>query len=148
MNFIKNNNFNNNAYRNNYGDNNYKLYPPNNGNGYANSYGRMPSEERLLVVERATKNFMQIQYEQNKVFTKTMEEQSSMLRNISYQMEKLNREILGLQGKFSNAETNISSMSEAQSSLINRMAAKPENIDENPFATANPSKFELMKILG
>ena len=42
---------------------------------------------------------MQTQYEQNKVFTRTMEEQSIMLRNISHQMENLNRQISGLQGK-------------------------------------------------
>jgi hypothetical protein len=37
-------------------------YPSNSDNGY---YGRsrMPSEERILEVERATKNFMQMQYE-------------------------------------------------------------------------------------
>ena len=56
MNFIKNNNFNNNAYRNNFGSNNYMPYPSNSGNGY---YGRsMPSEEKILEVEKATKNFM------------------------------------------------------------------------------------------
>ena len=73
----------------------------------------MPSEERILEVERATKNIMQMQYEQNKLFTKTMEEQSAMLKNISYQMESLNREISGLQVKISNAKISISSMSEA-----------------------------------
>ena len=56
VNFIKNNNFYNNAYRNNFGNNNYKPYPFNSGDGYANSYGRsgMPSEERMLEVEKAT----------------------------------------------------------------------------------------------
>ena len=80
VNFIRNNNFNNNAYKNNFGSNNYKPYPPNSGTVY--SYGRfeMPSKERILEVERATKNFMQMQYEQTKLFTKTMEEQSAMLK--------------------------------------------------------------------
>jgi hypothetical protein len=59
VNFIKNNNFNNSAYRNNFGSNNYMQYPSNSSNGY---YGRsgMLSEERILEVERATKNFMQM----------------------------------------------------------------------------------------
>jgi len=145
VNFIKNNNFNNNAYRNNFGNNNYKPYPSNSGNGYANSYGRsgMPSEERMLEVEKATKNFMQTQYEQNQLFTKTMNEQSAMLKNIGHQLENLNREISGLQIKISNAETCISSMSEAQASLINRMAAKPETIDNNTFATANAIQVKI-----
>jgi hypothetical protein len=44
----------------------------------------------------------------------------------------LNRDIPKLQAKVSKAETSISSMSDAQSSLINRMAAKP-----NPFTATN-----------
>jgi hypothetical protein len=74
-------------------------YPSNSGNGY---YGRsgMPSEESILEVERATKNFMQMQYEENKLFTKTMEEQSALLKNISHQLENLNKEIPGCKLKF------------------------------------------------
>jgi phage host-nuclease inhibitor protein Gam len=59
----------------------------------------MPSEERILEVERATKNFMQMQYEQNKLFTKIMEEQSALLKTISHQLDKLNRDIPELQDK-------------------------------------------------
>jgi hypothetical protein len=50
----------------------------------------MPSEERIFELEKATKNFMQAQYEQNRAFTKTMEEQSALLRTISHQLENLN----------------------------------------------------------
>ena len=83
VNLIKNNNFNNNAYSNKFGNNNDRPYPYNSGNGYGNSCGRsgMPSEERMLEIEKATKNFMQKQYEQNQLFTRTMDEQSIMLNN-------------------------------------------------------------------
>src|SRR3954467_11632239 len=98
VNFIRNNNFNNNAYRNNFGsNNNYRPYPPS-GNVYHGRSG-MTSEERILEVERSTKNFMQMQYEQNKIFTKTMEEQSIILKNISHQHENMNREIPRLHSK-------------------------------------------------
>jgi DNA repair exonuclease SbcCD ATPase subunit len=112
-------------------------YTPNSENGY---YGRsgMLSEERILEVERATKDFIQMQYEQNKLFTKTMEEQSALLKNISHQLENLNRDIPGLQVKISNAETCISSLSEAQSSLINKMADKP-----NPFAATSAIQVRI-----
>jgi hypothetical protein len=112
-------------------------YPSNSDNGY---YGRsgMPSEERILEFERATKKFMQMQYEQNKLFTKTMEEQSTLLKNISHQPENLNRDIPGLQVKISNGETCISSLSEAKSSLINKMAAKPD-----PFAATNAIQVRI-----
>jgi hypothetical protein len=75
---------------------------------------------------------MQMQYEQNKLFTKTLEEQSALLRTISHQLENLNKAIPELQAKVSKAETDISPLSNVQSSLVNRMSAKPD-----PFATAN-----------
>jgi septal ring factor EnvC (AmiA/AmiB activator) len=98
----------------------------------------MPSEERIFELEKATKNFMQVQYEQNKAFTKTMEEQSVMLRTISHPLENLSKATPELQAKVSKAETDISSLSNAQSSLINRMSAKPD-----PFATANAIQVRI-----
>jgi hypothetical protein len=76
VNFIRNNNFNKSAYRNNFASNNYRPYPSNGDNSYLGR-PKIPSEERILEVEKATKNFMQMQYEQNMVFTKTMEESST-----------------------------------------------------------------------
>jgi hypothetical protein len=69
LNFIRNSNFSNSAYRNNVGSNNYMPYPSNSDNGY-HGRPRMPSEEMILEIERATKSFMQMQYVQNKLFTK------------------------------------------------------------------------------
>jgi hypothetical protein len=137
VNFIRNNNFNNSAYRNNFSTNNYRPYSSNSDNGYL---GRptMPSEERILEVEMATENFMQMQYEQNKLFTKTIEEQSALLKTISHQLDNLNRAIPELQAKVSKAETNISFLSDAQSSLINRMADKPD-----PFAATNAIQVRI-----
>ena len=83
VNFIKNNNFNNNAYWNNFGNNNYRSYPAS-GNGYSHNNSGMLSDERMVEIEKATKNFMQSQYEQNQVFTKTMNEQTAMLKNIMH----------------------------------------------------------------
>jgi hypothetical protein len=137
VNFIRNNNFNNNAYRDNFASNNYRPYPSNSDNGYLGR-NKMPSEERILEVERATKNFMHMQYEQNKLFTKTMEEQSALLKTISHQLDNLNRDIPELQAKVSKAETSISFLSNAQSSLINRMAAKLD-----PFAATNAIQVRI-----
>ena len=134
VNFVKNN-FNNNAYRNNFGNNNYKPYPSNNGNPYGNYNGNFSgnaktlSNERIFEVEKATKNFMQTQYEQNKSFMKQIDEHSFLLKNISQQLEGLNTEISNFQVRLSNTETYISNMSEAQSSLINKMAAKPKSTE-------------------
>jgi hypothetical protein len=137
VNFIRNNNFNNSAYRNNFASNNYRPYPSNSDNVYLGR-PKMPSEERILEVEKATKNFMQMQYEQNKLFTKAMEEQSALLKTITHQLENLNWAIPELQAKVSKAETNISSLFDAQSSLINRMSAKPD-----PFVATNAIQVRI-----
>jgi predicted nucleic acid-binding Zn-ribbon protein len=81
---------------------------------------------------------MQMQYEQNKVFTKTMEEQSALLKTISHQLDNLNMAILELQAKVSKGETDISSLSDAQSFLINRMSAEPD-----PLAATNAIQVRI-----
>jgi hypothetical protein len=60
------------------------------------------------------------------------------LKNISHQLENLNRDILELQVKILNVGTCISSLSIAQSSLINKMAAKPD-----PFAVTNAIQVRI-----
>jgi hypothetical protein len=67
-----------------------------------------------------------------------MEEQSALLKTISHQLENLNMDIPELQVKVSNVETSISSLSDVQSSLINRMAAKPD-----PFAITNAIQVRI-----
>ena len=126
-------------YRNNFGNNNYRPYPANGNNPYGNPNGNfgLVSEERVIEIEKATKDFMQKQFEKNKMFTRMMEEQSSMLRNISNQIETLNDEISSLQNRISKTETYVSNLSDSQTSLINKMAAKPETIKENSSAIAS-----------
>ena len=123
---------------NNFGNNNYRPYPANGNNSYGNPNGNfgLVSEERMIEVEKATKDFMQKQFEKNKLFTRMMEEQSIMLRNISHQIENLNTEISSLQTRISNTETYVSNLSDSQTSLINKMAAKPETIKESSSAIA------------
>jgi hypothetical protein len=137
VNFIRNINFNNNAYRNNFASNNYRPFPSSGDNSYLGR-PKMPSEERILELEKATRIFLQVQYEQNRAFAKTMEEQSALLRTISHQLENLNKAIPELQSKVSKAKTDISSLSNAQSSLINRMSAKTDS-----FATANAIQVRI-----
>ena len=114
VNFIARNNFNNSAYKNNFGSNNYRPYPNNNnGNPYRNSYENtsndksMPSYERIIEIETATKKFMHTQYEQNRVFSKQLGEHSAILRNINEQLAGLTNEISNLQRRLDTTETYI-----------------------------------------
>src|SRR3954464_5415645 len=75
VNFISRNNFNNNAYRSNFGSNNPRPFPSNNyRNGNSNSYSQnyrerdLPSYEKLVEIEKGTKNYMHTQFEQKKAF--------------------------------------------------------------------------------
>ena len=75
VNFVSRNNFNNNAYRSNFGSNNPRPFPSNNyGNGSSNSYNQnyrerdLPSYEKLVEIEKATKSYMHTQFEKNKAF--------------------------------------------------------------------------------
>src|SRR3954466_15557227 len=105
VNFIRNNNFNNNAYRNNFGSNNYRPYPSNNGNIYGNSYNNTRSAPSEIEV--MLKDFISKQT----TFNKTVEE------------------------NLLNVEKNILYLSEAQSSLINKMIAKPKTMESTFAAT-------------
>src|SRR4051794_7586715 len=106
VNFIRNNNFNNNAYRNNFGrNNNYRPYPHNNGNSYGSSYNNSRSAPSKLEV---------------------------MLKDFISKQTTLNKAI---EGKLVTVEKNVSSLSEAQTSLVNKMADKPETM-EISFYTA------------
>src|SRR3954464_1199348 len=103
VNFVSKNNFNNNAYRSNFGSNNPRPFPSNYGNGNRNSYSQnyrerdLPSYEKLIEIEKSTKSYMHTQFEQNKAFSRQLDEHSSILQNISKQLEILNSDISSLQ---------------------------------------------------
>src|SRR3954464_4829863 len=81
VNFVSRNNFNNNAYRSNFGSNNPRPFPSNKyGNGNRNSYSQhyrlrdLPSYEKLIEIEKATKSYMHTQFEKNKAFSRKLDE--------------------------------------------------------------------------
>src|SRR3954466_6662014 len=139
VNFVSRNNFNNNAYRSNIVSNNPRPFPSNNygnntypttSNSYSQNYRErdLPSYEKLVEIEKGTKSYMHTQFEQNKAFSRQLDEHSSILENISKQLESLNSDISSLQTRLTTTETYVSNMSHTQSTLINQMAAKPEVI--------------------
>src|SRR3954449_10402049 len=81
VNFVSRNNFNNNAYRSNFCSNNPRPFPSNNyGNDNSNSYSQtyrerdLPNYEKLVEIVKATKNYMHTQFEQNKAFSRQLDE--------------------------------------------------------------------------
>src|SRR3954468_14297375 len=137
VNFIARNNFDNNAYRGNFASNprpfpsnygNNNTYPSNNSYNPAYTKRDLPSYEKLVEIEKATKNYMHTQFEQNKAFSKQIGEHTAILQNISEQLDSLNNEISNLQARLTATKTHVSNMCQTQSTLINQMEAKPEVI--------------------
>src|ERR1044071_9370001 len=148
VNFVSRNNFNNNSYRSNFGSNNPRPFPSNNygnntyptiNNSYSQNYRErdLPSFEKLIEIEKATKSYMHTQFEQNKAFSRQLDEHSSILKNISKQLESLNGDISSLQTRLTAVETYVSNMSHTQSTLVNQLAAKPEVIPKEQERTKN-----------
>src|ERR1043165_786938 len=71
---------------------------------------------------------MHTQFEQNKAFSRQLDEHSSILQNISKQLDSLNSDISSLQTRLTATETYVSNISHTQATLINQMVAKPEVI--------------------
>ena len=85
---------------------------------------------------------MHEQYEQNKIFSRQMNENSFILKSINDQLGELSKEISKLQSRLINTEACISNMSQTQATLIDRMAAKPELV-----APAETDSFAVFKTL-
>src|SRR4051812_36916772 len=73
---------------------------------------------------------MHTQFEQNKAFSRQLDEHSSILQNISKQLQSLNSDISSLQTRLTTIETYVLNMSHTQATLINQMAAKPEVVSK------------------
>ena len=62
---------------------------------------------------------MHEKYEQSKIFSRQMNENSFILKNINDQLGELNKEISKLQTRLVNTEACISNISQIQATLIN-----------------------------
>ena len=62
---------------------------------------------------------MHTQFEQNKAFSKQLDEHSSILQNINKQLESLNSGISNIQTRLTTTETYVSNMFHTQATLIN-----------------------------
>ena len=93
---------------------------------------------------------MHTQFEQNKAFSRQLDEHFSILQNISKQLESLNSDISSLQTRLTAIETYVSNMYHTQSTLINQMAANPEVIpkEEERIKSLLPTtQYLLSKLL-
>ena len=76
-------------------------------------------------------SFMNLQFEHNNFFRKELKEQKSFLGFMNKELDDMNKEFYGVNAQITWLENAIAKISHKQATLVNKMAAKPEKLDEN-----------------
>jgi hypothetical protein len=84
----------------------------------------VPYPNILLEIEKSTKDYMAAQFEHNNYFSTELREHSIALDAITKQLDNISREVLDLQSKYASTKILLGKISDAQATLVNRMAAK------------------------
>jgi hypothetical protein len=74
---------------------------------------------------------MSSQYEHNKFFSEELKEHSILLDTINKQPEEVNLEVTNLQSQLGRTENLLGKISDKQTTLVNKMVAKPESHSSN-----------------
>ena len=74
---------------------------------------------------------MYFQFEHNSFFRNKFEEQKTMMEYINKQLDDVSKEIYGLKSQFAHNENLIGQISDKQTSLVNKMAAKLESLNND-----------------
>src|SRR5215216_4947213 len=109
-------------------------------------YYDVPFPNIFLEIEKSTKEYMTTQFEHNKYFTEELKEHSVVLDAITKQLDDISREVCNLQFARKNilvnimaalgscnlqlAESLLGKISDAQATLVNKMAAKPISLED------------------
>ena len=74
---------------------------------------------------------MSLQFEHNSFFRNELKEQKTMMEYINRELDDVTKEFYGLKSQFSHPENLLGQISDKQTTLINKMAAKPEPCENN-----------------
>ena len=96
----------------------------------------LPKSTDLLLrsleeIESNIGNFMNLQFEHNNFFRKELKEQKGFLGFMNKEIDDMNKEFYGVNAQITRLENAIAKISDKQATLVNKMAAKPEKLDEN-----------------
>ena len=93
-----------------------------------------PHLKRLEEIKNNVRHFMFVQFEHNDFFRNELKEQKSFMEYMNKELDDMSKEFYGLKSQFAHLENLIAQISDKQSTLVNKMAAKPEeheNKDED-----------------
>ena len=74
---------------------------------------------------------MSLQFEHNNFFRNELKEQKSFMEYMNKELDDMPKEFYGLKSQFAHLENLIAQISDKQATLVNKMAAKPEDLDNN-----------------
>ena len=83
---------------------------------------------------------MVLQFEHNNFFRNELKEQKSFMSYMNKELDDMSKEFYGLRSQFAHLEKSIAQISDKQATLVNKMAAKPEDLEGN--------KDEDLKVIG
>src|SRR5215216_4263701 len=86
---------------------------------------------KLEEMESNAKLFMTLQYEHNNFFRNELKEQKTMMEYINKELDDMSKEFYGLKSQFAHLENLVGQISDKQTTLVIKMAAKPEDLDDN-----------------
>ena len=72
---------------------------------------------------------MSLHFEHNNFFRKELKEQKSFIGYMNKELDDMSQEFYGLKSQFAHLENSIAQISDKQATLVNKMAAKPEELE-------------------
>ena len=87
-----------------------------------------PYYRKLEEIENNAKSFMSLQFEHNSFFRNELKEQKTMMEYINKELDDVTKEIYGLKSQFAHIENLVGQISDNKTTLVNKMAAKPESL--------------------
>ena len=90
-----------------------------------------PHLRRLEEIENNVRSFMSLHFEHNNFFRNELKEQKSFMEYMNKEIDDMSKVFYGLKSKFSHLENLVGQISDKQATLVNKMAAKPEALNNN-----------------
>ena len=74
---------------------------------------------------------MSLQFEHNNFFRNELKEQKGFMEYMNKELDDMSKEFYRLKSQFAHLENLIAQISDKQATLVNKMAAKPEDLEDN-----------------
>ena len=72
---------------------------------------------------------MSLQFEHNSFFRNELKDQKSFMEYMNKELDDMSKEFYGLKSQFAHLENLVGQISDKQATLVNKMSAKPESLN-------------------